>query len=60
MKEMACQISIEYILELSSIIKQDPASYTSSSIEEVTGKKLITFKTFVNDYKNVFKQNSVL
>jgi uncharacterized protein YbjT (DUF2867 family) len=53
-------ILIEYILELSSIIKQDSASYISSSVEEVTGKKPITFKTFVDDYKDVFKQNIVL
>jgi uncharacterized protein YbjT (DUF2867 family) len=61
MKKMGLSdILIEYILELSSIIKQDSASYISSSVEEVTGKKPITFKTFVNDYKDVFKQNIVL
>jgi uncharacterized protein YbjT (DUF2867 family) len=53
-------ILIEYILELSRIIKKDFASYTSSAVEEITGKKPNTFKKFVEDYKDVFKQNIVL
>ncbi len=53
-------ILTEYILELSSIIKQDSTFYISSPVEEITGKKPITFMMFVKDYKNAFKQNIVL
>lgn len=50
-------ILIEYILELSRIIKQDSVSNISSSVEEITGKKPITFRKFVEDYKEAFKSN---
>jgi len=61
MKKMGLSnVLIEYILDLSRIIKQDYASYISSSVEEITGKKPNTFKKFVEDYKYVFKQNIVL
>ena len=61
MKKMGLSnVLIEYILDLSRIIKQDYASYISSSVEEITGKKPNTFKKFVEDYKYAFKQNIVL
>jgi uncharacterized protein YbjT (DUF2867 family) len=61
MKKMGLpDIIIEYILELSRMIKKDSASYIFSSVAEITGKKPISFKKFVEDYKDVFKQNIVL
>jgi uncharacterized protein YbjT (DUF2867 family) len=58
MKRMGMSdILIEYILELSKMIKQDSASYISSSVEEITGKKPISFRQFVDDYKDEFKSN---
>lgn len=53
-------ILIEYILELSRIIKQDSVSYISSSVEDITGKKPITFRKFVEDYKEAFKPDIAL
>jgi uncharacterized protein YbjT (DUF2867 family) len=58
MKRMGMSdILIEYILELSKMIKQEFASYISSSVEEITGKKPISFRQFVEDYKDEFKSN---
>jgi uncharacterized protein YbjT (DUF2867 family) len=58
MKKMGMSdILIEYILELSKMIKQESASNISSSVEEITGKKPISFRQFVVDYKDEFKSN---
>jgi uncharacterized protein YbjT (DUF2867 family) len=58
MKKMGMSdILIEYILELTKMIKQESASYISSTVEEITGKKPISFRQFVEDYKDEFKLN---
>ena len=58
MKKMGMSdILIEYILELSKMIKQESASYISSTVEEITGRKPISFRQFVEDYKEKFISN---
>jgi uncharacterized protein YbjT (DUF2867 family) len=56
MKEMGMDDwLINTISELSNYFKKGDASQTSSAVEEVTGKKPISFSQFANDYAEAFR-----
>jgi hypothetical protein len=56
MKEMGMDNwLINTISELSNYFKKGYASQVSSAVEEVTGKKPISFSQFANDYAEVFR-----
>lgn len=56
MKEMGMDDwLVNEILELCNYFKKGYASELSSSVEEITGKKPISFSQFANDYADVFR-----
>jgi uncharacterized protein YbjT (DUF2867 family) len=56
MKEMGMdEWLISTISELSNYFKKGHASQVSSAVEEVTGKKPVSFSQFANDYAEVFR-----
>jgi uncharacterized protein YbjT (DUF2867 family) len=56
MKEMGMDDwLINTLLELSNYFKKGHASQVSSAVEEVTGKKPVSFSQFANDYAQLFR-----
>jgi hypothetical protein len=56
MKEMGMdEWLISTISELSNYFKKGHASQVSCAIEEVTGRKPVSFSQFANDYTEVFR-----
>jgi uncharacterized protein YbjT (DUF2867 family) len=56
MKEMGMEDwLINTILELANYFKRGHASQVSSAVEEVTGKKPLSFSQFANDYAQLFR-----
>jgi hypothetical protein len=46
---------INSMMELYAIVRAGYASYLSSTVEEITGKKPISFSQFARDYAHSFK-----
>jgi hypothetical protein len=46
---------IDTIMEFYSIIKAGHASQTTNVVEQITGRKPISFSQFVKDYAQAFK-----
>ena len=49
------QFSINYLIELYRIIRMGHRSQVSSAVEDITGKKAISFSQFAKDYAEAFK-----
>ena len=48
------QFIIDLLISLNNSIKQGRFIETTNTVEKILGRKAITFKQFVNDYKNVW------